>query len=94
MNSQSNKVNIEFVSAEGCKNCEKVAEQLKNIINNRLPSVNLEHINMTTEKGQKLVREYEIMSSPGIIINGRLFSSGNIKKSALERKINNLVENE
>ena len=45
---------------------------------------------MMSEQGQKMVQEYGIMSSPGIIVNGELFSAGGLDKNKLIEKIKSL----
>ena len=54
------------------------------------PNVEIEYIDMMDEKGQQMVQEYSIMSSPGIIVNGELFSVGGLDKNKLIEKIKSL----
>mgnify|MGYP001560948431 FL=1 len=50
----------------------------------------MEFVDMLTEQGQKMVQQYGIMSSPGIIINSELFSMGGLDKKKLIEKIKSL----
>lgn len=45
---------------------------------------------MLSEQGQKMVQEYGIMASPGIIVNGELFSTGGLDKNKLVEKLRSL----
>ncbi len=50
----------------------------------------IEYVDMLTEEGQNLIQKYGIMSSPGIIVNGELFSIGGLNKNKLIEKIKSL----
>lgn len=50
----------------------------------------IEFIDMLSEKGQKMVQEYGIMASPGIIVNGEPFSIGGLDKNKLAERIRSL----
>lgn len=82
------KIKITSVSAEGCASCRQAEETLKEI-KEEYPRVKIEKVKMTSGGGQEIVMEHQIMSSPGIIINGKLFSSGNLDKEKLIEYIKN-----
>ena len=84
------KVKIQEVSAPGCVHCTKAKEILEGEIKSQFPNVEFEYIEMMSEQGQKMVQEYGIMSSPGIIVNGELFSVGGLDKNKLIEKIKSL----
>ena len=42
---------------------------------------------MTTPEGQAMIGKYMVMSSPGIVIDGELFSQGGLDKSKLIDKL-------
>ena len=50
----------------------------------------IEEINVTTPQGTELVQKYGIFSSPGIIINGELFSTGALHKDEFVKKLDEL----
>lgn len=82
-------INIQFVTVPGCHECAKakeVFEQLKP----RYPQMQIEEIDATTPKGMELVQKYGIMSSPGIIINNELFSTGALNKEEFVKKLASL----
>jgi len=85
-----NKIKIQEVSTPGCANCAAAKELLEKEIKPNFPDVEVEYIDMMDEKGQKIVQDYGIMSSPGIIINGELFSIGGLDKDKLIEKIKSL----
>lgn len=73
----------------GCHNCEAV----KKIFNEVMPdfsNAEVEEIDITSSSGQELVLKYGIMASPGIVINGELFSSGGVNKEKLIAKLKSL----
>lgn len=81
---------VQFLTMEGCHNCAAA----KKIFDEVLPDfskVEVEEVNMTTPEGQKLVQEYGIMASPGIVIDGELFSTGGVDREKLIEKLKSLT---
>lgn len=68
-------INLTLVTRDGCVHCARTKELLKKLRPD-YPELVIEEIDMTTPKGRELVSRYGIMSSPGVIINGELFSMG------------------
>lgn len=83
-------IKIQEVSAPGCSHCEEARKILKQEIKSQFPNVEIEFIDMMTEKGQEMVQKYGIMASPGIIVNDELFSVGGMDKEKLIEKIKSL----
>lgn len=82
-------INIQFITVPGCHECAKakaVFEQLKPLY----PQMQIEEIDATTPKGMELVQKYSIMASPGIVINGELFSTGALSKESFIKKLDEL----
>lgn len=81
-------IHLQLLTAEGCSDCEN-AKQMINEVKNKFPYLNLqvEEINVTSLKGLELVVEHSIMSNPGIIINGKLFSTGRLDRDEFIEKI-------
>lgn len=80
---------LQFLTMPGCEHCAKGKKILDEVLP-QFPNVEFEEIDMTTEKGQEMVQEYRVMSSPGIIIDGELFSSGCPDKEKLIEKLKSL----
>lgn len=77
---------VQFLTMPGCHNCAEakvILDQLKP----EIPGMEVEEISMSDDKGQELVQKFTIMSSPGIIIDGELFSTGGVDKKKLEEKL-------
>jgi len=85
------KIKIQEVSTPGCSHCAAAKELLEGEIKPNFPNVEIEYIEMLTEQGQKMVQDHGIMSSPGIIVNGELFSVGGLDKDKLIKKIKSLI---
>ena len=51
------------------------------------PDLQVEEVDMTTPEGQAMIGKYMVMSSPGIVIDGELFSQGGLDKSKLIDKL-------
>jgi len=84
------KVIIQEVTTPGCSHCAHAKEVLENEIKPSFPDVKVEYIDMMSEQGQRMVQDYGIMSSPGVIVNGELFSVGGLDKNKLIEKIKSL----
>jgi len=82
-------INIQFVTVPGCHECakaKKIFEELKP----QYPEMQITEINVTSPEGMALVQKYGIFSSPGIIINGELFSTGALNKDEFIKKLDEL----
>lgn len=84
------KIIIQEVTTSGCSHCAEAKKILEGEIRPQFPNVEIEYIDMITEQGQKMIQDYGIMSSPGIIVNGELFSVGGLDKNKLIEKIKSL----
>lgn len=80
---------ILFLTMEDCHNCAAAKKIFDEIIPD-FPEMEVKEIDMMTEKGQELVQKYGIMSSPGIVINDELFSTGGVSKEKLIKKLKSL----
>jgi glutaredoxin len=70
----------------GCHSCAEVKKIIEEIKPD-FPDLEVEEIDMITPEGQQMVQKYGIMSSPGIIIDGELFSTGGVNKEKLIEKL-------
>lgn len=77
---------IQFLTMVDCHNCAAAKKIFDEIIPD-FSNVEVEEIDITSEKGQGLVQKYGIMASPGIVINGELFSTGGVDKIKLVEKL-------
>lgn len=77
---------LQFLTMPDCHTCAEVKKILDEVLP-QFPDVKLEEIDITSEEGQKMIQKYSIMSSPGIVIDGELFSTGGINKEKLIKKL-------
>jgi len=82
-------ISIQFVTVEGCYHCAKAKEVFEDL-KSQYPEMKIEEIDATTSQGMELVSKYEIFQSPGIIINGELFSTGGLNKDKFIEKLDSL----
>lgn len=82
-------IHITFVTVPGCHECAK-AKHIFEELKPRYPEMQIAEIDVTSPEGMALVQKYGIFSSPGIIINDELFSTGALNKSEFVKKLDTL----
>lgn len=81
---------IQLVKTPNCAVCAKVKQMIDSEIKPQFPDLEVEEIDALTPRGEDLVSKYGIMGSPGVIINGELFSIGGANKQKLIEKLKSL----
>ena len=79
-------ITLEELTAPGCRICE-LFEEFWHSIESQFPNVKYVNISVTTPKGMEMIQKYEIFASPGIVINGELFSTGGFDKEKFIQKL-------
>jgi glutaredoxin len=82
-------ITLDVLTSPGCHHCELMHE-LWNEIKDLWPNVTYHEVSLATPEGQKLLLTHRVLSSPGIIINGTLFSMGAVDRDALKEKLTEL----
>lgn len=82
-------IKIQYVTMLDCHSCAEVEKTFNKVLPD-FPKAKVEKIDIASPKGLKLVAKYSIMTSPGIIINGELFSTGGLDKKKLTEKLKSL----
>lgn len=83
------KIILKSLSSPGCHNC-KIFEEFWHSIESQFPNVEYSNVNLLTPEGMEMAGKYQIMASPGIVINDELFSVGGIDKDVFLKKIKEL----
>jgi len=83
-------VKIQFLTMPGCHNCAAAKKIFDEILPDFKNKVEVTEIDMMTPEGQELVQKYSVMASPGIVIDGELFSTGGVNKEKLIKKLETL----
>lgn len=82
---------VEELSSPGCHNCAAFKEFWESIKAD-WPQVEMKEISLMDPEGQELVQKHQIFASPGIIINGELFSTGGVDKEGFVNKLKELSQ--
>ena len=82
-------VSLDVLSAPGCQIC-KVFEDFWHSIEKDWPNVNFRKVEVITEEGQAMAQKHMILASPGIILNGELFSVGGFDQEKFIQKLKEL----
>ncbi len=80
---------LEVLTSPGCTHCHAFLEFWKKE-GVTWPNVTMKEVSLITPEGQAMVGKYSIFASPGIIINGELFSTGGFDKKELITKLEQL----
>lgn len=67
-------------------------EKFWNSIAKDWPNVTYQNISVVSPEGQEMVGKYMIFASPGIIINGDLFSTGGFNRDSFLAKLKELSQ--
>ena len=81
---------IQLVKTPHCAVCARVRKMIDAEVKPLFPDLEVEEFDAITPQGQEMVLKYGIMTSPGVIINGELFSMGGADKEALIKKLKEL----
>ena len=82
----ANEILLEELSSPGCTHCKEFQE-FWHSIEKDWPNVKFQDVSITTTEGQELVQKHMIFASPGIIVNGELFSTGGVDKKKFVEKL-------
>ena len=82
-------VKVTLIHPPGCAHCVAVKAVLEKMKTD-YPELAIEEIDMLTEEGQKLVRKFGILSSPGILVNDAFFAFGGATKEQFKKKFEEL----
>ena len=77
---------LEELSAPGCQICKQF-EEFWHSIESQFPHVKYKNISVVTAEGIEMAAKYGIFSSPGIIINGKLWGTGGFDKNKFIEKL-------
>lgn len=80
---------VTLVRPEGCVHCKQILGTLEKLKKD-YPSLEVEDLDMLSERGQKIVQENAILASPGILVNGEFFASGGASEDQLRKKFEEL----
>ena len=80
---------LEELTSPGCHNCAAFKE-FWDAEEANWPNVQFKEVSLTTPEGQEMVQKYQIFASPGIILNGELFSTGGVDKEKFLAKLKEL----
>ncbi len=73
------KPKVQILTTPGCSSCAKVEKMLDEM------KVKYKIIDIT--KNPKILQKYQVMSAPGIVINGKLEFTGVPSKEELKKKL-------
>ena len=82
-------IKVTLIRPQGCSHCVAVKATLEKMKKD-YPELTIEEIDMTTPEGQALVQKYNILSSPGILVNDEFFAFGGATEEQFKKKFDEL----
>lgn len=82
-------INLTLLTAPGCHNCE-IFKTFWETIKADWSNVSFNEVSIADPDGQELVQKHMIMASPGLLLNGELFSTGGVNKDEFVNKLKEL----
>lgn len=82
----SKPVLLEELSSPGCSHCAAF-RAFWHEIEKDWPNVTFKEVSLTTPEGQEMVSKFMIFASPGIVLNGELFSTGGVNQKEFVEKL-------
>lgn len=80
-------INILFLTVPNCVQCAK-AKRIIDKVKSDFPGMVMEEINIIEHP--EILEKYHVMSSPGIVINGKLEYSGGLDEVSFREKLSKL----
>ena len=77
---------LEELTSPGCHNCAAFKDFWETEKLN-WPNVTFKELSIVDPEGQEMVQKHQIFASPGIIINGELFSTGGLDQDKFIEKL-------
>lgn len=84
------KIIVQELTSPGCVHCARAKKFFEETFKPAHPDIVVEYVDVTTPQGMELAQKYMIFASPGIIINGELFSTGGLNEIRFLKKIEEL----
>ena len=82
-------ITLDVLASPGCVHCKEF-EDFWHSIEKDWPNVMFRHVEVTSPEGQEMAGKFMIFTSPGIILNGELFSTGGVDKEKFMEKLHTL----
>jgi len=86
-------ITVTEVTSPNCVHCAAFKKWWDEISGD-WPNVQFKAVSITETEGEELVQQHMIMASPGIIINGELFSTGGVDQKKFVAKLKELAGDE
>lgn len=81
-------IKVELLTMPGCGHCASAKETIKKVKDD-FPDMMLEVIDVA--EYPNVAQKYMLMSTPGIVINGKLEFTGGVTEVALRKRLNELT---
>jgi len=80
-------ITVQELYTDGCQHCKKMRKTIETNLREQYPNVEIEYIDVLSERGQQMVTQYSLTSTPGIIVNGELIGAEEISAEELAEAI-------
>ncbi len=77
-------IDVLFITVPNCVQCAKAKKVIEKVQSD-FPEMNVEYIDVTEHP--EILQKYRVMSSPGIVINGKLEYTGGLDEKAFRDQL-------
>lgn len=77
-------IKMQIITVKGCECCEEIKKYIENVKKD-FPDLGVEILDSAEHPA--LIKKYNILSAPGIVINGKLEFNGETKEEDLRKRL-------
>lgn len=82
-------IQIQFITVPNCVQCAKAKKVIEKV-QPEFPDMRVEYIDVTEQP--EILQKYHVMSSPGIVVNGRLEFSGGLEEASFRALLKSISD--
>ncbi len=83
-------LDVLVLRSHGCASCGQVLNVLDDLKRTRFPDMSVQDVDIVERP--ELLAKFPILSSPGIVVNGKLVAHGFVTRKKLEQRIEDALE--
>lgn len=83
-------ITVTLIRPRGCAHCAQATTALEKL-RPAYPDLVIEEVDALSSSGQALIQKYQILTSPGILVNGEFFTMGGATEAQFRARFDALL---